>query len=118
MPTEAQSTTSSPWHAGEIALQEKVGVAKRMDEVGRRVLRDHLIDQHRQFYPQLPFIVAHLGSFADDWRAHQAVIDALGRHPNVWADTSGVRRFDYLVQAARAVGGHRLIFGSDGSMSR
>ena len=57
MPTEALSTIPSPWHAGEIALQEKVGVAKRMDEVGRRVLRDHLIDQHRQFYPQLPFIV-------------------------------------------------------------
>ncbi|MDP9809298.1 ferredoxin-NADP reductase/predicted pyridoxine 5'-phosphate oxidase superfamily flavin-nucleotide-binding protein [Rhizobium tibeticum] len=57
MPIAAQSTKSSPWHAGEIALHEKVGVAKRMDEVGRRVLRDHLIDQHRQFYAQLPFIV-------------------------------------------------------------
>jgi ferredoxin-NADP reductase/predicted pyridoxine 5'-phosphate oxidase superfamily flavin-nucleotide-binding protein len=67
MPTEAQSTTSSPWHAGEIALQEKVGVAKRMDEVGRRVLRDHLIDQHRQFYPQLPFIV--LGTVDEDGNA-------------------------------------------------
>jgi len=51
---------SGPWHAGEIALQTAVGVATRMAEVGPRVLRDHLIDQHRDFYPQLPFVV--LGS--------------------------------------------------------
>lgn len=48
---------TSPWHAGEQALQRDVGVAERMEELGRRVLRDHLIDQHRAFYPQLPFIV-------------------------------------------------------------
>ena len=57
MLTNEKHETISPWHSGEIALQEKVGVAQRMGEVGRRVLRDHLIDQHRQFYPQLPFIV-------------------------------------------------------------
>ncbi len=56
MPIDAQSKLS-PWHVGEITLQEKVGVAERMNEVGRRVLRDHLIDQHRHFYAQLPFIV-------------------------------------------------------------
>lgn len=48
---------ASPWHAGEQALQRQAGVAARMEEVGRRVLRDHLIEQHRAFYPQLPFIV-------------------------------------------------------------
>jgi predicted pyridoxine 5'-phosphate oxidase superfamily flavin-nucleotide-binding protein len=48
---------ASPWHAGERVLQEQAGVAERMEELGRRVLRDHLIDQHRAFYPQLPFIV-------------------------------------------------------------
>ena len=44
------------------------------------------------------FIVAPLGSFGDDWRAHQQVIDQLVRYPNVFSDTSGVRRFDYVVQ--------------------
>ena len=48
---------ASPWHAGEQALQRQAGVAGRMEEVGRRVLRNHLIEQHRAFYPQLPFIV-------------------------------------------------------------
>ena len=54
----------SPWHAGEVALQEKVGVAPKMQELGRRVIRDYLPDQHRAFYRQLPFIVA--GAVADD----------------------------------------------------
>lgn len=47
----------SPWHVGELALQRRYGVEARMDEVGRRVLRDHLIDQHREFYPLLPMVV-------------------------------------------------------------
>jgi hypothetical protein len=48
---------ASPWHAGEVAIQRSAGVAEKMAAVGR-VLRDHMIDQHRQFYPQLPFILA------------------------------------------------------------
>jgi ferredoxin-NADP reductase/predicted pyridoxine 5'-phosphate oxidase superfamily flavin-nucleotide-binding protein len=47
----------SPWHAGELALQRKLGVADRMDGLGRRVVRDHLIEQHWAFYPLLPFVV-------------------------------------------------------------
>lgn len=49
---------ASPWHAGERAMQESAGVAERMAVVGPRVIRDHLVDQHMAFYPQLPFIVA------------------------------------------------------------
>jgi hypothetical protein len=36
------------------------------------------------------------------------------RHVNVYADTSGVRRFDYLAEAVRRAGPHKLLFGSDG----
>jgi ferredoxin-NADP reductase/predicted pyridoxine 5'-phosphate oxidase superfamily flavin-nucleotide-binding protein len=49
--------TTSPWHEGEITLQRRAGVAERMAEIGPRVLRDHLVQQHRDFYPQLPFVV-------------------------------------------------------------
>lgn len=49
--------SASPWHEGERRLQRQAGVAERMDAVGRKVIRDHLIDQHRLFYPQLPFVV-------------------------------------------------------------
>lgn len=47
----------SPWHAGEKQLQAHVGVAERMDTLGRRVIRGEMPDQHRQFYQQLPFML-------------------------------------------------------------
>jgi predicted TIM-barrel fold metal-dependent hydrolase len=65
-------------------------------------------------YPGVAFIIPHLGSFADDWRAQLALIDQLVRHPNVYADTSGVRRFDLLLQAVRRAGPGKILFGSDG----
>ncbi len=67
-----------------------------------------------QQYPDVNFIVPHLGSFADDWAAQLALIDHLVRHPNIYADTSGVRRFDLLLQAVRRAGAHKILFGSDG----
>lgn len=65
-------------------------------------------------YPDVNFIVPHLGSFRDDWRAQQQVVDQLVRYPNVYTDTSGVRRFDYIVQAIRRAGARKVLFGSDG----
>ena len=49
---------NSPWHPGERALQASVGLAERMDIVGRKTIRDHLTEQDRLFYPALPFIIA------------------------------------------------------------
>jgi uncharacterized protein len=46
----------SPWHAGELAIQRSVDVVQAMDAQGRRSVRDHLIEQHREFYPLLPFV--------------------------------------------------------------
>src|SRR5687767_15260354 len=65
-------------------------------------------------YPDVAFIIPHLGSFGDDWRAHETVIDLIARFPNLHADTSGVRRFDFLEEAVRRAGPSKLIFGSDG----
>jgi predicted TIM-barrel fold metal-dependent hydrolase len=65
-------------------------------------------------YPDVPFIIPHLGSFADDWRAQQALIDHLVRHKNVYTDTSGIRRFDLLEQAVERAGAAKILFGSDG----
>lgn len=48
---------ASPWHPGEVALQETVGVVADMAVMGRQFIRDHLIEQHRRFYAQLPFAV-------------------------------------------------------------
>lgn len=65
-------------------------------------------------YPTVDFIIPHLGSFADDWGAQLAVIDHLVRHPNIHADTAGVRRFDLLEQAVQRAGARKVLFGSDG----
>jgi uncharacterized protein len=67
-----------------------------------------------QEYPDVNFIIPHLGSFADDWRAQIAFIDHLVRHPNIYTDTAGVRRFDILEQAVQRAGARKVLFGSDG----
>lgn len=67
-----------------------------------------------QEYPDVDFIIPHLGSFADDWRAQLALIDHLVRHPNIYTDTAGVRRFDLLEQAVQRAGARKILFGSDG----
>lgn len=51
------SDAASPWHAGEVALQRTVGMAERMDALGRKVVRGFMPDQHRAFFAQLPFVV-------------------------------------------------------------
>lgn len=65
-------------------------------------------------YTDVNFIIPHLGSFADDWRAQRAFLDPLARYPNVYTDTSGVRRYDLLEEAVRRAGAVKILFGSDG----
>jgi predicted TIM-barrel fold metal-dependent hydrolase len=80
------------------------------DVVGQASIVEMLAPQ----YPDVNFIIPHLGSFADDWRAQQQVVDQLVRYPNVYTDTAGIRRFDYIVQAVKRAGPHKILFGSDG----
>ena len=65
-------------------------------------------------YPQVTFIMAHLGSFASqNWSEHLAAIDIARRYPNVYLETSSVILWRYLEMAAREVP-EKLIFGGDG----
>ncbi|GAB3256930.1 2Fe-2S iron-sulfur cluster-binding protein [Chitinimonas naiadis] len=57
MSSTTSTPSTAPWHAGEIAMQKRVGVHERMDAVGRRVIRSYMPDQHREFFPQLPFAI-------------------------------------------------------------
>jgi ferredoxin-NADP reductase/predicted pyridoxine 5'-phosphate oxidase superfamily flavin-nucleotide-binding protein len=62
------SASNSPWHAGELQMQNGLGVAEKMDDVGRRVIRDHMPDQHRAFFAGLPFvIIGTVDSKGDPW---------------------------------------------------
>jgi len=86
------------------------GVPLLFDVAGQAYVMDMLAPS----YPEVSFIVPHFGSFGDDWRVNQQIVDQLVRYPNVYADTSGVRRFDYIVQAVERAGAHKVLFGSDG----
>lgn len=57
---------SSPFHPGETAIQQRLGVRDRIEAFGRRAVRDHMPEQHRSFFAQLPFVV--VGSVDGDAR--------------------------------------------------
>lgn len=63
----------SPWHAGEQQLQAHVGVAERMEAFGRKVIRNWMPDQHREFYRQLPFML--LGAVDAQGRPWASVLE-------------------------------------------
>lgn len=66
-------------------------------------------------YPQIPFIMAHLGSFASqNWPEHIEAIEVAKRYPNVYLDTSSVVFFKFLEMAVKEAGPDKLIFGTDG----
>jgi len=58
----------SPFHIGEQKIQERLGVRENMERFGRMVIRDHMPEQHQQFYNQLPFIlVGHTDHKGNSW---------------------------------------------------
>ena len=57
MDNHTSNPSQLPWHRGELAMQRSAGVEKTAADLGPRFIRDHLIEQHRLFYAQLPFLV-------------------------------------------------------------
>jgi hypothetical protein len=47
----------APFHPGELEVQSRVGVREKISAIGQRVIRDVMPEQHREFFPQLPFIL-------------------------------------------------------------
>jgi uncharacterized protein len=47
----------SPFHAGELAIQARLGFEAQIDRQGRRIIRDYLPVQHQQFFAQLPYVM-------------------------------------------------------------
>ena len=69
MLSTATQEIPSPWHEGELQLQRRAGVVEKMDDLGRKWIRNHLTEQQLSFYPQLPF----------------AVLGAVDKQGDVWA---------------------------------
>lgn len=74
----------------------------------------HVLDWLARDFPDVDFIVPHLSSFAENWRAQTAFLARLEAFPNLYTDTSGVRFFDLLVRVVERCGANKLLFGSDG----
>jgi predicted pyridoxine 5'-phosphate oxidase superfamily flavin-nucleotide-binding protein len=66
---------ATPWHDGERAAQARAGTATHMAEIGPKVIRDFMPDQHRQFFEQLPFIV--VGSLDAEQRPWASILAGL-----------------------------------------
>ncbi|MGF6770193.1 ferredoxin-NADP reductase/predicted pyridoxine 5'-phosphate oxidase superfamily flavin-nucleotide-binding protein [Paraburkholderia sp. GAS199] len=55
-PSPGWGLEQSPFHEGELAVQERVGVREKMAVAGRQVVREYLTEQHREFFGLLPYI--------------------------------------------------------------
>lgn len=104
-------------HRHDAAISDEVCMAAR--EFGVPLLYDvmdevDVIPCLAMDYPDVPFIIPHLGSFADNAAAQQECIGHIVDFHNVFADTSGVRFFDLLAAAIQTAGEHKFVFGTDG----
>ena len=64
--------STSPFHDGERQAQERLGVREKLEDLGRRLIRDHMPDQHREFYRELPF--ALLGTVDSGGRPWASIV--------------------------------------------
>ena len=47
----------SPFHRGEKELQSRLGIRDKMEQVGRRMIHDHIPEQLQGFFLQLPLLL-------------------------------------------------------------
>lgn len=83
-PGWAQAAT--PFHAGELAIQARLGVQDRLDRQGRRVIRDYLTERHRQFFAQLSYVL--VGMVDGEGRPWASIL--VGEPGFITAPTDGV----------------------------
>ena len=57
MAQDGWNREASPFHAGERAVQERLGVRDRLERQGRQMVRAFLPGQHRAFYAGLPWLL-------------------------------------------------------------
>jgi predicted pyridoxine 5'-phosphate oxidase superfamily flavin-nucleotide-binding protein len=64
-------------------MQARAGVRERMEAFGARVLRDHMPDQHRDFFAQLPFlVVGSLDAASQPWASVLAAPPGFAHSPD------------------------------------
>ncbi len=47
----------SPFHRGEKEIQSRLGIEAKMEELGRRMIRDYMPEEHQEFFSRLPLLM-------------------------------------------------------------
>jgi uncharacterized protein len=56
------------FHRGELDVQRKAGVRERMAQMGPRLIRDQMPQQHQEFFAKLPFVlIGAVDSLGQPW---------------------------------------------------
>ena len=63
---------SSPFHVGELWVQSHVGVRDRAEQIGNRMIRSLMPEQHREFFAQLPAVL--LGAVDGEGQPHASIL--------------------------------------------
>jgi predicted pyridoxine 5'-phosphate oxidase superfamily flavin-nucleotide-binding protein len=66
------SDDGSPYHVGERAVQQRSGVRERSEQLGRKMIRDFMPDQHRALFEELPWLL--IGGLDGDARPWASVL--------------------------------------------
>lgn len=73
------------FHAGERALQSRAGSRAWLAQVGSRVIRDHMPEQHRVFFAELPFlVVGTVDTSGQPWASLLAGPPGFLHAPDAW----------------------------------
>ncbi len=73
------------FHAGERAVQTRIGSRERMAEIGPRLMRDAMPEQHSAFFAQLPFVVVgSVDAAAQPWASVLAAPAGFAHAPDAW----------------------------------
>lgn len=65
-------TFADPFHPGEAALQRATGVRARIAEIGGKLVRDRMPDQHRELFEKLPTLF--VGTLDDDGQPWATIV--------------------------------------------
>jgi len=61
-----RSELNTAWHPGELAARARAGGHDKVTALGPKLIRDHMPDQHRQFFEQLPMLIVGAEDAAGD----------------------------------------------------
>lgn len=73
----------SPFHRGERAVQVRASVREQAEASGRRIVRDFMLPQQRDFFSRMPFaVIGHYDEAGRPWASLLVAGPRLHSKPN------------------------------------